>query len=279
LNGRDKFKKKMAASFSEKAVGYDRRAGLQIVVAEWMRERLKEWLRPGLRLLDVGCGTGLLSLPLRAEDIRLHAVDMAPGMVAMVKEKTVGRPNIHPAVGDGECLPYSDDAFDLVISSLTYHWILNFEEAFREAFRVLKPGGFFSIALLGRGTLAELRDAYDGAVGENGGALPPLVAFPGTDAVRAAIREAGFTAASLESQNVVRTYPDFFDLLRSIKAIGAGNPYPGGAKSLRGKSALEAVRRRYHENSSDGDGVRATYEVIFCSGEKPDPVIVSGTSP
>jgi malonyl-CoA O-methyltransferase len=265
------FKKKMAASFSGKAEVYDRRAGLQKDVAALLRERLKDQIRPGLRLLDVGCGTGLLSLPLATSGLRIHAVDMARGMVAKIRQKTAARDGVYPAIGDGEFLPYANGVFDLVLSSLTYHWIFNLPEAFREVRRVLKDGGFFSIALSGRDSLMELRAAYASALAENGGALPPLMTFPGTAEVEAAIAGPEFSEVAVESRRIVRTYPDFWEFLRSMKAIGAGNPYRGGMRSLRAKSSLEAVRNAYHAAYADSRGIRATYEIIFCSGRKASP--------
>lgn len=267
--GPAEFKRRMADSFSKKAEAYDARAGLQFEVAAMLRGRFEKYIRPGDRLLDVGCGTGLVSLPLSAEGLDVHAVDMARGMVAMIRRKRIEGGGIHPAVGDGEFLPYAPGRFDLVVSSLTYHWIWNLSEAFCEAYRVLKEGGIFSVAVSGRGSLSELRDAYTAALGNDGERLPPLVTFPRADDISAAIAAAGFGEVAVESVDIVRSYSDFWELLRAMKAIGAGNPYRSPVNSLRSKSPLEAVRNQYHARYADGRGIRATYEVLFCSGVKP----------
>ena len=266
------FKKKMAYSFSRSADVYDSKATLQKEVASKLRKKIEMRFKSDDRILDVGCGTGFLSLPLLETGARIHAIDMAAGMISLIQRKTPQRRNIFLAIADGEYLPYMGQAFDMIISSLTYHWIFNLEEAFHEAFRVLKEGGGFHFALPGRESLLELRIAYSEVLNGNTAPLPPLVNFPSKEQVEDAMRQSGFRSFEITRHTITRIYPDFINFLRSMKMIGAGNPFQPQSGTLKSRTALRAIGKIYHERHSEKNGVRASYEILFCSARKPHPV-------
>ena len=266
------FKKKMAYSFSRSADVYDSKAKLQKEVASKLQEKIRVGFKPGVRILDVGCGTGFLSLPLLETGARIHAIDMAAGMISLMQRKTLRRRNIFLAIADGQYLPYTDQAFDMIISSLTYHWIFNLEEAFHEAFRVLKEEGDFHFALPGRESLLELRIAYSEVLNGNTNPLPPLVNFPNKEQVEDAMRQSGFRNFEITRRTITRIYPDFMNFLRSMKMIGAGNPFQSQSGTLKSRTALRAIGKIYHERHSEKNGVKASYEILFCSARRPRQV-------
>ena len=269
MSGNSTFKKRLAESFSKKARTYDEKAKLQIEVASLLREKISSAMSVECRILDVGCGTGLLSLPLIETGSTIHAMDMAPGMISMIRQKSAGTGSVFPTLGDGEFLPYARNVFDLVISSLTYHWIWNLQEAFTETFRVLKNGGNLTLALNGKESLKELRTAYMESQDAMDVTLPPLVAFPAVDEVEAAISRAGFENIGVETMTINRSYSSFWELLRTLKEIGAGNPHPGKTKTLRTRSSLTAIQKIYNERYSKNGRIYASYEILFCRGRKP----------
>src|SRR5271170_2234995 len=73
--------------------------------------------RQGLDALDIGCGTGFLSLELAARGHRVTGVDFAPAMLALARQKAAER---HAAIrfeeGDAEQLPFAAASFDLAVS-------------------------------------------------------------------------------------------------------------------------------------------------------------------
>lgn len=135
-------------TFGEKqSRGYDQRAsrllgGLYRRIAA----DIDAVARPGAWVLDVGTGPGKMLAELRSRrpDLRLHGVDLSPHMIDLA-ETTLSGSATELAVGDVASLPYPDDSFDLVVSSLSMHEWPDLDRAVAELARVLRPGGAVAI--------------------------------------------------------------------------------------------------------------------------------------
>lgn len=99
------------------------------------------------KLLEVPVGTGSLTMPVyqtlpRAE---ITCLDYSPDMMAQAREKAerLRLKNVAFEQGDVGALPYGDGSFDIVLSLNGFHAFPDKEAAYRETFRVLKPGGTF----------------------------------------------------------------------------------------------------------------------------------------
>ena len=99
------------------------------------------------KLLDVPVGTGVLTMPVYRElpDADITCLDYSADMMAAAREKAdrAGIRNISFRQGDIGDLPFADDSFDIVLSLNGFHAFPDKEAAYRETFRVLKPGGTF----------------------------------------------------------------------------------------------------------------------------------------
>lgn len=108
-------------------------------------------LHGGEDILDVGCGTGILSsrLAQASNGVMVHGLDAGSHMIKAA-EKTVPRHRrqVEYRVGTVTRLPYSDGRFDVVASCLLFHLLQGPEKelALREIFRILKPGGKYVCA-------------------------------------------------------------------------------------------------------------------------------------
>lgn len=141
-------------------------------------------LRPGHRVLDLGCGTATLSLLAKQREPRaeLFALDGDAKVLAIARDKIAASGlSIRLDEGLAGRLPYPDASFDRVLSSLVFHHLTRAEklQAFGEVRRVLVPGGSLHVVdfgppagplgaliarLLRRGE--RIRDNLDGRLGE-----------------------------------------------------------------------------------------------------------------
>jgi SAM-dependent methyltransferase len=101
----------------------------------------------GDRVLDVGCGTGVLAREIAGRvgpEGRVTGLDLNPGML-MVAERVY--PGIDWQQGDAGELPFEDGEFDAVVSQFSLMYFPDRERALREMWRVLTPGGRLAVAV------------------------------------------------------------------------------------------------------------------------------------
>lgn len=97
-------------------------------------------LKPGQRLLDVACGTGLVAAEaakILGSAANITCLDPSEGMLAVARTKLAAT----FVVGRAEQLPFPDNSFDFLTMGYALRHVTNLEEAFAEYRRVLKPGG------------------------------------------------------------------------------------------------------------------------------------------
>lgn len=122
-------------------------------------------VRPGHRVLDVGCGTGTLALMLcRAQPgAAITGLDGDPAILAQAKRKgsTIGAP-VSWIEGRATALPFADSSFERVVSSLLFHHLDRATklQALREIRRVLIPGGELHLADWGHAGNPLMRIAF-----------------------------------------------------------------------------------------------------------------------
>ncbi|MFE7506816.1 class I SAM-dependent DNA methyltransferase [Promicromonospora sp. NPDC057488] len=94
----------------------------------------------GRKILDAGCGSGPLSAELRDRGAEMSGFDGSPEMIEIARRRLGD--DVPLTVADlAQPLPYADNAFDDVVSSLVLHYLEDWEPPLVELHRVLKPGG------------------------------------------------------------------------------------------------------------------------------------------
>jgi trans-aconitate methyltransferase len=145
--------------------------------------------RPGERVLDLGCGTGDLTLQLAERGARVVGLDASADMIGEARRK---HPSLELVVGDGQELSYEAE-FDAVFSNATLHWLPRAEDVARGVARALRPGGRFVAEFGGARCVQTVREAVKQALVELGaeGYRPPSWFFPSVPAYTAILAEAG----------------------------------------------------------------------------------------
>jgi SAM-dependent methyltransferase len=119
---------------------------------------------PGTRILDIGCGTGTLALPLSRAGSEVVAVDVSAAMIQSVAEAVEGQDlaaRLDLRVGSAEALDLPADSLDAVVTNYALHHLRDPDKVrlVEASFRWLKPGGRLIIGdmMFGRGATAEDR--------------------------------------------------------------------------------------------------------------------------
>jgi ubiquinone/menaquinone biosynthesis C-methylase UbiE len=96
-------------------------------------------------VLDIGAGTGALSLQAADLGARVTAIDLSSAVVARLNQRLAPYPECEALVMDGEALTFEDSAFDAAFSVLSTTLFSNWSAGLDEAVRVVRPGGWLGI--------------------------------------------------------------------------------------------------------------------------------------
>jgi len=138
-------------------------------------------LKPGMTVLDVGCGTGFPLVELAGrlgKTSRVYGIDRWKDALAQLdrKVKTRGLENVSMVEGNAAAMPFEPEFFDLVVSNLGLNNFENKEKVFAESHRVLKKGGTFALTTNLVGHLREFYEVFEKVLAETGsGALLPAL--------------------------------------------------------------------------------------------------------
>jgi SAM-dependent methyltransferase len=226
--------------------------------AERLLDRLDDTTRSFTQALDVG-GRGVVAPLLRARGIATISCDLSPRMAAL---------NGGPAVvADEEFLPFAPDSFDLVVASLSLHWVNDLPGALIQLRQALRPEGLLLASIPALGTLAELRATMtETEAALRGGASPRVSPFPDLRDCAGLLQRAGFVLPVADIEPVRLLYTDPLRLLRDLRDAGETN-----AVTLRDRrtppralipAALAALPRRQ-------DRVEVTLRMAILTGWAP----------
>jgi SAM-dependent methyltransferase len=149
--------------------------------------------QPGERILDLGCGDGVLTEKIAAAGSQVVAVDAAPDMVAAARAR-----GLDARLLAGQDLAFAHE-FDAVFSNAALHWMRPIEAVLSGVRRALKPGGRFVAEMGGHGNIASVLVAL-GAVlkrrGLDAQQLSPWY-FSSAAALREKLEAAGFAVEEI----------------------------------------------------------------------------------
>ena len=108
---------------------------------------------PGERILDLGCGDGVLTKKLVDFGCQVVGVDTSPDFIVAAR-----RLGLEAQLMDGQALPF-DEEFDAVFSNAALHWMKEMEKVIDGVLRALKPGGRFVAEMGGKGNIEHIEKA------------------------------------------------------------------------------------------------------------------------
>lgn len=248
-------------SFARSAESYEEHGKLQRAVSRTLVGSFVDIHSPAA-ILDIGSGTGFTSLDAKERwgETFLCAMDIAFPMSL----KTLGAGIEKSVTADASFLPFAGGSFDLVVSSLTFQWIPGIGDGaafFSGVGSVLKKGGTLAFSTLGPGTLKELRGAYSAASMECTGRSAAFPQFPGSEILCRGMEGAGFTGIEAGTEVKKVRYGSVGEIFSTLKGVGASAPGRPDVRPRR--DILEKTESHYPKS---GEGVEATYEVIYLSG-------------
>lgn len=179
-------------------------------------------LQEGEVVLDLGSGGGIDAF-LAAKQVgtqgRVIGVDMTPEMLAKARDNAsrVGAQNVEFRLGEIESLPVGDRSVDVVVSNCVINLSPDKTAVFREAFRVLRPGGRLAISdIVASAPLAT-------HIAEDPAALSGCIAgAPVMDELRAHLEAAGFAGVHIEINEGSRSQFVAAATIRAIRPAGGG---------------------------------------------------------
>jgi len=148
--------------------------------------------RAGERILDLGCGDGVLTAKLAASGATVIGVDASPELVAAARER-----GVDAEVVDGHALAF-DGEFDAVFSNAALHWMRRPAEVVAGVRRALRPGGRFVAEMGGHGNVAAITTALRAALRLHGHADPAFAwYFPSAGQQARLLEDHGFRVDSI----------------------------------------------------------------------------------
>lgn len=227
--------------------------------AEDLEDRLAGVLRPFPRAVDLGTPSGQAAGILARREGVERVLRLAP------------LPEPGAIVADEEALPLAPESVDLVVSLLALQGVNDLPGALVQIRRALAPDGLLLGALIGGGSLSELRASFAAAEAEIEGGISPRVApFGDVRDLGSLLQRAGFALPVVDAESLVVRYVDVFALMADLRAMGLTNVMHERRRTpLRRKTVLR-MAEIYHERYADPDGrVRASFDLVWLTGWAP----------
>lgn len=243
-------KAQIAAAFGAAASRYDDHADVQRIAARTVADLAALIpVQPTPRILEIGCGTGLLTreIGVRWPTAELVATDLAAEMVTKAADGAMIAGTFLPM--DGE-RPWFDGAhFDLILSSLAFQWFDDLPVALARLHGLLRPGGSLIFSTMGARSFAGWRAAHLAC-----GVVAGVPTYPELDQLR------GMLSAYDDAFAFDEEYPVAWGrargLIAHLKGIGASVP-------LTGHDPLKPAALKRVMAAFDANGAYDDYHVLF----------------
>jgi SAM-dependent methyltransferase len=251
-----------AAAFNEVAALYDEvRPGYSAETIDAIVARAG--LSPGARILEIGCGTGQITLPLAARGYAITALEPGDALAALAARKCRRYPRVEIVPTSFEAWSMQAEAFDLVLAAQAFHWI---EPAYgcARAAAALRPGG--GIALVWHLDVSQSTAFWQATLPIYDACFPPAT----SDDPPLADKVSGYAEALRESGD----WQDVRELRWAWERVYSGADYLKLLHTFSDHRALpEPNRTTFFQAITDtiertGGVVRRRYETVLIGARK-----------
>ena len=227
-------------------IRFDDGAAYERYMGVWSRlagEIFLDWLalRPRLRWLDVGCGSGAFTAVIaqRHAPVSVHGIDPSEALLAYARAQSAA-PVIEFRQGDAMALPFADDSFDVAVMALVIFFVPEPPVGVAEMARVVRPGGTvaaYAWDMVGGGFPYEALHAEMRAMGV-AVPVPPSPEASRIEVLRELWVAAGLEAVATRAIEVQRSFTGFDDYWATIRGG------PSVATRLAAMSAADLAQLR-----------------------------------
>lgn len=245
----------IATRFSRASETYSAAAAVQRELVDDLVATLPD---TAVRILEIGCGTGILteSLLKKYPHAHIDAVDIAAGMVAFCRKRFASESRVQWHVCD--ILDFEvTHQYDLIVSSSAIHWVVDLDALFNQLKEALVPAGQLAFSLMLENTFHELRESKATIFDEGriGGRLPSY------ERVLDALDQAGLKIGVHELLPRAVSYASAMAFFRDLNAQGVTSGKVSRAEMPLTRSELSQLALTYEQLFACAEGgVTATYE-------------------
>jgi malonyl-CoA O-methyltransferase len=257
--------------FSKNAKNYDKYASVQKRMGMELIHSLPKMGSAGnINVLEIGCGTGYVTQLLSETypNAKITAIDLAPGMIEIAKERTRGLDGITFFCGDIEELSFSS-SYDLIISNATFQWLNDFQSVLEKLLGLLNDDGRIVFSTFGNKTFQELHTSFQYAketlnlpiqhsLGQSFYSFEDLYRL--CEHVLQSFEELPYEMKGKQLLEI-EYFPTVKQFFTSIKKIGATNS--NKESSYLGPAFFKELFHQYETNFMDEYGVKASYHCLF----------------
>lgn len=225
-------------------------------------------------VLDLGSHDGRLARRFLAARQDSPEAEPATVICCDLSQRQVGAARAAGAgavVADEEALPFRSGVFDLVLSTLSLHWVNDLPGCLIQVRRLLRPDGLFLAAMPGGDTLFELRRALmEAELALTGGFAPRVSPFADLRDAGALLQRAGFALPAVDTDTITVSYEHPLRLLADLRGMGESNASLARHRRPVGRGLFAEAARRYAAMFAEADGrVPATVQVLYLCGWAP----------
>lgn len=253
-------KRSVKKCFNRAAKSYDKTAILHKEVLNRLLQRLRYIRHRPATIVDIGCGTGsgIRGLQKQYPRAQVYAADIAFEMLLQAGSGYRLLSKKRLVTADMEHLPFAEQSFDLVFSSLALPWCNDLRATLAEFARICKPGALLLFTSFGPATLQELAHSWRALDND-----AHVHRFVDMHDVGDAMQAAGFAQPVVDAEIIRLEYREFETLLDDLKKVGSTNVDGARRRGLMTPRQLRRLEVSYRENGLEDEKFIASYEVVY----------------